>query len=89
MFAYRTHAHSLGSVISGYRYVELTCAIVSVEIDVKRSQICNYWFYHRYSVGDEGELEWKMIAKGNPNWPQVESEASRSNSCENYRLSIR
>jgi len=42
VFAYRTHAHSLGSVISGYRF----------------------------SAGDKGD-EWKMIAKGNPNWPQA------------------
>lgn len=37
-FAYRTHAHGLGVVISGY-------------------------------VQHEGE--WKMIGKGNPQWPQM------------------
>jgi len=40
VFAYRTHAHTLGSVISGYRYSP-------------QSQ------------------EWKLLAKGNPNWPQA------------------
>jgi len=43
VFAYRTHAHSLGSVISGYRF----------------------------SPGEQGGRDWKMIAKGNPNWPQA------------------
>jgi len=40
VFAYRTHAHTLGSVITGYRYSP-------------QSQ------------------EWKLLAKGNPNWPQA------------------
>jgi len=40
VFAYRTHAHTLGSVISGYRYSPKT-------------------------------KEWKLLAKGNPNWPQA------------------
>ena len=32
--------------------------------------MCSNQFYNRFSAGDKGE-EWKMIAKGNPNWPQV------------------
>ena len=40
VFAYRTHAHTLGSVITGYRY-------------------------------SPGSRQWDLIAKGNPNWPQV------------------
>ena len=36
----------------------------------QKYQMCSNQFYNRFSAGDKGE-EWKMIAKGNPNWPQV------------------
>ena len=60
VFAYRTHAHSLGSVISGYRWrtsvssTSMTCPCP------------------RYTPGDrDQEEQWQMVAKGNPNWPQA------------------
>ena len=60
VFAYRTHAHSLGSVISGYRW-RTSLSMTSVTCPSAR-----------YTPGDrDQEEQWKMIAKGNPNWPQA------------------